>query len=167
MTGFEPSLFRPSHQFYGHEGLKNRFSIKAICFFCVLKHNISKISLFLAINGCNMYPPLYTYSAWPAKVVSPIWAPLASFFDMRSSIQSSIEISVETLDYTIRIGSTPTILYFDFYLYSAYAAHAMYIYIYLYLYNYICGIYSDFVMAFWKYLSSFVEEVFLLGFYYA
>ena len=30
------------------------------------------------------------------------------------------------LDYTIRIGSTPTILYFDFYLYSAYAAHYVY-----------------------------------------
>ena len=27
------------------------------------------------------------------------------------------------LDYTIRIGSTPTFLYFDLYLYSAYAAH--------------------------------------------
>ena len=27
------------------------------------------------------------------------------------------------IDYTIRIGSTPTILYFDLYLYSAYAAH--------------------------------------------
>ena len=93
MTGFEPGLFRSSHQFYGHEGLKNRFSIKAICFFGVLKHKISKISLFLAINGCNMYPPLYIYSAWPAKVVSPIWPPLASFPDMRSSIQSSIEIS--------------------------------------------------------------------------
>ena len=26
---------------------------------------------------------------------------------------------LETLDYTIRIGSTPTILYFDLYLYSA------------------------------------------------
>ena len=33
---------------------------------------------------------------------------------------------LETLDYTIRIGSTPTILYFDFYLYSAYAAHYVY-----------------------------------------
>ena len=30
---------------------------------------------------------------------------------------------LETLDYTIRIGSTPTIVYFDLYLYSAYAAH--------------------------------------------
>ena len=29
----------------------------------------------------------------------------------------------EALDYTIRIGSTPTCLYFDLYLYSAYAAH--------------------------------------------
>ena len=27
------------------------------------------------------------------------------------------------LDYTIRIGSTPTFLYFDLYLYSAYATH--------------------------------------------
>ena len=33
---------------------------------------------------------------------------------------------LETLDYTICIGSTPTILYFDFYLYSAYAAHYVY-----------------------------------------
>ena len=33
---------------------------------------------------------------------------------------------LETLDYTIRIGSTPTFLYFDLYLYSAYAAHCVY-----------------------------------------
>ena len=33
---------------------------------------------------------------------------------------------LETLDYTIRIGSIPTFLYFDFYLYSAYAAHFVY-----------------------------------------
>ena len=31
--------------------------------------------------------------------------------------------TLETLDNTIRIGSTPTFLYFDLYLYSAYAAH--------------------------------------------
>ena len=93
MSGFEPGLFRPSHQFYGQEGFKNRFSIKDICFFGVLKHKISKISLFLAMNGCNMSAPLYIYSAWPAKVVSPIWPPLTSFPDIRSSIQSSLEIS--------------------------------------------------------------------------
>ena len=29
---------------------------------------------------------------------------------------------LETLDHAIRIGSTPTFLYFDLYLYSAYAA---------------------------------------------
>ena len=29
---------------------------------------------------------------------------------------------LETLDYTIRIGGTPTFLYFDLYPYSAYAA---------------------------------------------
>ena len=33
---------------------------------------------------------------------------------------------LETLDYTIHIGSTPTFLYFDLYLYSAYAAHYVY-----------------------------------------
>ena len=33
---------------------------------------------------------------------------------------------LETLDYTIRIGSTPTFLYFDLYLYSAYAADYVY-----------------------------------------
>ena len=33
---------------------------------------------------------------------------------------------LETLDHTIRIGSTPTFLYFDLYLYSAYAAHSVY-----------------------------------------
>ena len=33
---------------------------------------------------------------------------------------------LETLDHTIRIGSTPTFLYFDLYLYAAYAAHYVY-----------------------------------------
>ena len=45
---------------------------------------------------------------------------------------------LETLDYTIRIGSTPTFLYFDLYLYSAYAAHFVYIIIYHILYD-ICS----------------------------
>ena len=34
---------------------------------------------------------------------------------------------LETLDYTIRIGSTPTTLYFDLYLYSAYTQHTTFI----------------------------------------
>ena len=35
---------------------------------------------------------------------------------------------LETLDFTtIRIGSTPTFLYFDLYLYSAYAGHYVYL----------------------------------------
>ena len=34
---------------------------------------------------------------------------------------------LEKLDYIIRIGSTPTFLYFDLYLYYAYAAHYVYI----------------------------------------
>ena len=35
---------------------------------------------------------------------------------------------LETVDYTIRIGSTPIFLCFDLYLYSAYAAHYVYIF---------------------------------------
>ena len=38
---------------------------------------------------------------------------------------------LETLDHTIRIGSTPTILYFDLYLHSAYAAHYVYSFVIL------------------------------------
>ena len=34
---------------------------------------------------------------------------------------------LETLDHTIRIGNAPTFLYFDLYLYSAYAAHYVYL----------------------------------------
>ena len=35
---------------------------------------------------------------------------------------------LETLDHTIRIGSTPTFLYFYLYFYSAYAGHCVYFY---------------------------------------
>ena len=48
---------------------------------------------------------------------------------------------LETLDYTIRIGSTPTFLYFDLYLYSAYAAHYVYIHFMFVLNLYDCLIF--------------------------
>ena len=35
--------------------------------------------------------------------------------------------TLETLDFNIRIDSTPTFSYFDLYLYSAYAAHYVYL----------------------------------------
>ena len=44
-------------------------------------------------------------------------------FCNRQSFLSDEGPMLETLDYTIRIGSIPTFLYFDLYLYSAYAAH--------------------------------------------
>ena len=34
---------------------------------------------------------------------------------------------LETLDYNIRIGITPTFLYFDLYLHYAYVAHYVYL----------------------------------------
>ena len=48
---------------------------------------------------------------------------------VKSNVSSSDEgPTLETLDYTIRIGSTPTFLYFNLYLHSAYAAsHYVYI----------------------------------------
>ena len=48
----------------------------------------------------------------------------------------SITQILETLDYTIRMGSTPTILYLDLYIYSAYTAHYAYFCVYItFLYN--------------------------------
>ena len=54
--------------------------------------------------------------------ISYCFSRLFSVTDYLSYIKSTLE----TLDYTIRIGSTPTFLYFDLYLYSAYAAHYVY-----------------------------------------
>ena len=36
--------------------------------------------------------------------------------------------TLETLDFTIRIGSTPTFLYFDLYLYFAYTQYTTFVY---------------------------------------
>lgn len=43
----------------------------------------------------------------------------------RMTLQLSVP-NTSSLDYTIRIGSTPNFLYFDSYLYFAYAAHYFY-----------------------------------------
>ena len=48
---------------------------------------------------------------------------------------------LETLDHTIRIGSTPTFLYFDLYLYSAYAAHYVY-----FIFTLLSSLYSLFTL---------------------
>ena len=53
----------------------------------------------------------------------------------RAGFLSDEGATLETLDYTIRIGSTPTFLYFDLYFNTAYAAH------YVYIYN-VCLIYT-------------------------
>ena len=41
--------------------------------------------------------------------------------------------TLETLDFTIRIGSTPTFLYFDLYLNTAYATRYVYYNMYIYI----------------------------------
>ena len=58
-----------------------------------------------------------------------------------------IYIYIYTLDHTIRIGSTPTFLYFDLYLYSAYAAHYVYICICIYTYIQIIHTYIHIFLA--------------------
>ena len=60
--------------------------------------------------------------------VLPIQIVIVSRFEHWPFVSENSDLSdegqmLETLDYTIRIGSTPTLLYFDLYLYSAYAAH--------------------------------------------
>ena len=50
----------------------------------------------------------------------------SSYFNKTAWFLSDEGPMLETLDYTIRIGSTLTILYFDLYLYSAHAAHYVY-----------------------------------------
>ena len=46
---------------------------------------------------------------------------------MDSKVLRFEEPTLETLDFTIRIDSTPTFLYFDLYLNTAYAAHHMFL----------------------------------------
>ena len=48
-------------------------------------------------------------------------------YQQRRAFLSDEGPTLDTLDFTIRIGSTPTFLYFDSYLYSAYAAHYIYL----------------------------------------
>ena len=53
----------------------------------------------------------------------------SSYFNKTAWFLSDEGQMLETLDNTIRIGSIPTILYFDLYLYSPYAAHYVYQYL--------------------------------------
>ena len=60
--------------------------------------------------------------------ILPIWIAKSNVSSIGPSLERIMFLSDEgptlkTLDFTIRIGSTPTFLYFDLYLYSAYAAH--------------------------------------------
>ena len=63
--------------------------------FLSTKFPISPFSWRYRAAICSFH--YYIYSAWPAKVVSPIWRPFTSFRDTRSSIQSSLEISVKNM----------------------------------------------------------------------
>ena len=50
-----------------------------------------------------------------------------NFFIYFQFVVSDEGRTLETLDYTIRIGSTLTFLYFNLYLLAAYAVHSMFI----------------------------------------
>ena len=52
-------------------------------------------------------------------------------------VKSNVSSVRPSLDFTIRIGSTPTFSYFELYLYSAYAAHFVCILHIRSIYNYI------------------------------
>ena len=70
--------------------------------------------------------------------------------DLNSLLLSDEGPMLATLDYTIRIGSTPTILYFDLYLYSAYAAH--------YVYSLLCCV----SMIVWKGTISIIAWLYII-----
>ena len=79
-----------------------------------------------------MHLLLFFSPDWPISVT---WLSLLYKFTqifIYFSLWRSVN-ALETLDSTIRIGSTPTFLYFDLYLYPAYAAHYVYYENYLYL----------------------------------
>ena len=54
--------------------------------------------------------------------VLPIWILKSNISSVGVLFLSDEGPKLETLDFTIRIGSTPTVSYFNLYLYSAYAA---------------------------------------------
>ena len=68
---------------------------------------------------------------------------------------------LETLDYTICIGSTPTFLYFDLYLYCAYAAHYVYIYVLVFHFYYLPPFKRIFFIKIW--LHRFIITIWCRG----
>ena len=58
----------------------------------------------------------YKLSEW-------VWRVLYPPFQTYPPVLSDEGTTLETLDFTIHIDSTPTFLYFDLYLYSGYGAH--------------------------------------------
>ena len=60
-------------------------------------------------------------------MASGLRSTLCGFFILSFLFLSDEGPMLEMLDYTIHIGSTPTFLYFNLYLFSAYAAHYVYI----------------------------------------
>ena len=86
----------------------------------------------------------------PIRIVKSNVSSVGKRFSLKPTFLSDEGPTLETLDFTIRIGSTPTISYFDLYLYTAYAAH------------YVC-IFINLFLHLWRQLLSFFSlEVWLL-----
>ena len=80
--------------------------------------------IFLSNNCINLFPHA-AYIYMQMIIVSKLRTCITYMYLFLSDEGPMFE----TLDYTIRIGSTPTFLYFDLYLYSAYAGHYVYMHI--------------------------------------
>ena len=76
------------------------------------------MSVYL-INEYIMYEYKSKYKKAGVLPIRIVWSNVSGFLSDEGPM-------LETLDHTIRIGSTPTFLYFDLYLYSAYAARYVY-----------------------------------------
>ena len=81
-----------------------------------------RIFVNLSVSACVYVPPVFLFVSLSARrslCLSVFNRSICPFLSDEGPV-------LETLDYTIRIGSTPIFLYFDLYLYSAYAAHCAY-----------------------------------------
>ena len=84
--------------------------------------------VYYACNCCTYKSKYKVVGVLPIRID---WIVKSNVSSVRPSLRrgflSDEGPTLETLDYTIRIGGTPTFLYFDLYLHSAYAAHFIYI----------------------------------------
>ena len=109
------------------------FSFESICFRRQIHHcrvnggsKRNEIDLFLNENlpqSVSVFPISFVYKT---GIVKSNFSSVGPSSERNIVFLSDERPTLESLDFTIHIGSTPTFLYFDLYLNTAYAAHYVY-----------------------------------------